>query len=245
MFIKSLVSASVIVALSLSQGALAQSSSGSDGVMAYILSIQEDLEGAGEEAIAEQAENAKVFIEKYNDYTATLTELTSESVSLSGDNDCLANLRSIDLDIIPIDPMDILKPIKDQINDYIESSPCDMVTDEVNNRMEGFDFAADSPFGSVGVDSEESQAEAEKEIEEALARKEAVKDLVSGMGSDFSEKIEEIRSIEFTEDGSVDKSEEGEVIEGGTIKTVEDMVNSEDLLNISEVFGEYNTSDDD
>jgi hypothetical protein len=217
-----------------------------NGLNAYIKETQQELSTAGIDLIKEHQDESKEFVNKYNTYTASLVERTSKPISLSGDSDCLANLRLIDLDIIPVDPMDLLKPLKLKLKDLIEKSPCEMLTDELNDQIDDIDFAADSPFGTIGVRGNPEQKKADEELrrQKTLERKARVKNLVFDMGSDFKLKVTERRNVIFTENGAViDTDEEYKVKTTKSIPKTQDLINQEGLLNVFEVFGELLDSD--
>lgn len=217
-----------------------------NGLSSYIHDVQVELGQAGPDLLEEHQGESKTFIDDYNAFTSTLSEKTSQPIGLSGDNDCLANLRQIDLDIIPVDPMDILKPIKMQIKDYIEQSPCEMITGTINDEIDKIDYFADSPFGSVVSDSKvaEKKAADAAEKKNKIERKEQVKLLVSDMGSDFKTKVDERRSVVFDDDGTVIKTDDFDVKSTTSNPKTEELVNKEGLLNVWEVFGDYMSSDD-
>jgi hypothetical protein len=224
-----------------------QKSGMSNGLNSYIHSVQIDMLNAGKDLVEEHEADSKQFIEDYNAYTDNIVEKTSKPISLSGDSDCLANLRIIDLDIIPVDPMDLLKPLKLKLKDLIENSPCEMVTDAMNEQIDKIDFSADSPFRSIGVRSNFEDKQANDEIERLakLQRKARIRNMVFDMGSDFKLKLTERRNVVFNEDGAVITSDdEYEVKKTTSIPKAESLLNSEDLLNIEEVFGSFLNSDD-
>lgn len=254
MFIKNKVVAGVLFALSLQSSFSVNAFEEDDetikeqtdrlanGLNTYIRSVQEELLNSGKKLIEEHEDDTKTFIDDYNDYTDNIVEKTSKPISLSGDSDCLANLRLIDIDIIPVDPMDLLKPLKLKIKDLITKSPCEMITDTINDELDRIDFAADSPFGSIGIkpNLEDQQADAEKKRLEKLQRKARVKTMIFDMGSDFKLKVEERREVVFDEDGSVvTPSDDYEVKTVVSPLKTENLLNTEGLLNMQEVFGAF------
>lgn len=219
-----------------------------NGLNTYIKNVQVELLNSGKNLIEEHEDDTKQFIEDYNAYTYKIVEMTSKPISLSGDSDCLANLRLIDIDIIPVDPMDLLKPLKLKLKDLITKSPCEMVTDAMNDQIDRIDFGVDSPFGSIGVkpNLDDKKADEERNRLEKLKRKARVKNIVFDMGSDFKLKVTERRNVVFNEDGTVISSDDEYKVKTTTaIPKAETLINSEDLLNIDEVFGSFFNSDDD
>lgn len=217
-----------------------------NGLSSYIRGAQEELGDAGPALVKEQQEHSIAFIDDYNAYRAYINEKTSRPIGLSSDNDCLANLRLIDLDIIPVDPMDILKPLKIKIKDLLEQSPCEMITGTINDELDKIDYSTDSPFGTV---ASQAQSDAKRESdaikkEQKIARKEEVKGLVSDMGSDFKSNVNERRSVVFEDDGSVVQTSDYEVKSTTSNPKTEGLVNKEGLLNVWEVFGKYTTSNE-
>jgi hypothetical protein len=218
-----------------------------NGLSSYIKTTQNELLNAGTDLIAEHAEDSKQFIEDYNAYTENILVKTSKPISLSGDSDCLANLRSIDIDIIPVDPMDLLKPLKMKLKDLILKSPCEMVTGGINDQIDKIDFAADSPFGSIGARPNLADKQADEEIKrlEKLQRKARVKNMIYDLGSDFQLKVTERRNIVFDADGSiVVPDEDYKVTTSSAPLKTEQLLNKEGLLNMKEVFGEFFSSDE-
>jgi hypothetical protein len=219
-----------------------------NGLNNYISSTQADLLNAGKELIEEHEDDTRQFIEDYNAYTDNIVEKTSKPISLSGDSDCLANLRLIDIDIIPVDPMDLLRPLKIQLKDLILSSPCEMITNELNDELDNIDFAADSPFGSIGItpNAEDKAADEERKRQAKLQRKARAKEMIFDMGSDFKLKVTERREIVYDEDGSiVHPDDEYEVKTRLSPVKTEQLLNTESLLNMKEVFGAFFPSADD
>ncbi|MFT5851555.1 MAG: hypothetical protein ACI87J_001528 [Colwellia sp.] len=216
-----------------------------NGLDSYLMDQQAELLSAGSDLLSEHQDETKKFIDTYNKYTAELTKKTSKPISLSGDNDCLANLRLIDLDLIPVDPMDLLKPLKIMIKDFINQSPCDMLTDKINDQIDKIDFSLDSPFGSVGIKAnpEDKKADDEMKRQKKLARKARARTLLFDMGKDFKLKVRERRDVVFNDDGSIVEVTDYELKRTESTPVTEDLVNKEGLLNVFEVFGKFMSSD--
>ena len=202
----------------------------------------------GADLIKEHQDETKEFIDNYNEYTASIVEKTSKPISLSGDSDCLANLRLIDLDIIPVDPMDLLKPLKIQIKDLIQNTPCEMITNRLNEEIDQIDFAADTPFGSIGIspNEEDRKADEERKKREKLERKARIRNIVFDMGEDFKLKVTERREVVYDEDGEVvEVNDSPKVKVLRSIPKTSESINKEGLLNLEEIFGAAFGSRDD
>ena len=219
-----------------------------NGLNDYIRTKQNEMLTKGTELVEEHQEKTKQFIDDYNAYAANIVEKTSKPIKLSGDSDCLANLRLIDLDLIPVDPMDLLRPLKIQIKDLIMSSPCEMITNRLNEEIDQIDFSADSPFGSISIspNEEDKKADEERKRREKLERKARIRNVVFDMGEDFKLKVTERREVVYDEDGSVINVDENPKIK--TIRSkpkTEEIINEEGLFDINDVFGAFMGAKDD